>query len=628
MPIALKIIIAFCLAIYAPLTVNASEVSPIPETPKTLDELKVAIEKIRTETHTPAVGIALVNDKGPLWVASLGEANSEKHIKADEDTMYRIGSVSKMFVALAVQKLVEEGKLHLNDKVRNLVPDVAFNNPWEDMHPILLVHLLEHTTGWDDMHLAEYAHNQSTPINLKEALEFHPDSRTSRWIPGTRHAYCNTGPAVTAYIIERVTGQKFEDYIQQNFFNPLQMHTATYFLSAAYQQHAATLYSGIKPEKYWNIIYRPAGAINASPKDMANFLQFLIKRGEFEGKRIISNESFDRTEVSKTTLGGEVGLTAGYGLHNYTTGRKGFAFHGHNGGVIGGLTELSYLREKNVGYVFMINSDNGVAFQKISDLIRDYLLQNLKAPESKTINLPEEFKLLTGWYKPINPRSDLLKYLLDVVGLLHITLTDGELHSSPLTAPWQSNYGAINHTYLVDKWTGLATLARVKDPLAGETVQIDTTLYQRISPFHVFGLLALFILWSLVMVVDFIFAFFWIPRRVWGKLQGGPSIQLRIWPLISSGLILLATFSGIIFGGNASTLESWGTLSMVSVNLFVASIAFCLTSIWSLWLAIRYYKQPIYKLAYWHSTLLASLHVGVMIYLLYYGAIGIRTWVY
>jgi len=207
MPIALKIIIAFCLAIYAPLTVNASEVSPIPETPKTLDELKVAIEKIRTETHTPAVGIALVNDKGPLWVASLGEANSEKHIKADEDTMYRIGSVSKMFVALAVQKLVEEGKLHLNDKVRNLVPDVAFNNPWEDMHPILLVHLLEHTTGWDDMHLAEYAHNQSTPINLKEALEFHPDSRTSRWIPGTRHAYCNTGPAVTLWFMKIVNAQ-------------------------------------------------------------------------------------------------------------------------------------------------------------------------------------------------------------------------------------------------------------------------------------------------------------------------------------------------------------------------------------------------------------------------------------
>ena len=97
-----------------------------------------------------------------------------------------IGSTSKIFVALAVLKLVEQGKLSLDDTLADLAPDVAFENPWEETHPIRVVHLLEHTTGWDDIHLPEYAHNQPDPVSLKEGLDFHPHSRISRWRPGSR----------------------------------------------------------------------------------------------------------------------------------------------------------------------------------------------------------------------------------------------------------------------------------------------------------------------------------------------------------------------------------------------------------------------------------------------------------
>jgi len=95
---------------------------------QTLDELKIAIEKIRVETNTPALGIALLNKDGPYWIAGLGEADREKHIKADENTMFRIGSVSKMFVALSIQKLVEEKKLRLTDAVHYLAPEIQFEN--------------------------------------------------------------------------------------------------------------------------------------------------------------------------------------------------------------------------------------------------------------------------------------------------------------------------------------------------------------------------------------------------------------------------------------------------------------------------------------------------------------------
>jgi CubicO group peptidase (beta-lactamase class C family) len=74
------------------------------------------------------------------------------------------------------------------------VPEVTFSNRWEATDPVRLVHLMEHTTGFDDIHLREYASNDPTPIALKEALAYGAASRVSRWRPGTRMAYCNSGP--------------------------------------------------------------------------------------------------------------------------------------------------------------------------------------------------------------------------------------------------------------------------------------------------------------------------------------------------------------------------------------------------------------------------------------------------
>jgi CubicO group peptidase (beta-lactamase class C family) len=136
--------------------------------------------------------VALVQGDSTIWATSLGKANLETNVNADENTMFRIGSVSKMFVSLAILKLQEEGRISLDAKVRDLVPDVAFVNPWEKQAPILVKHLLEHTTGWDDLQLKDYAMNDPA-LTLKQGLDYNPKSRTSRWKPGTRMAYCNSG---------------------------------------------------------------------------------------------------------------------------------------------------------------------------------------------------------------------------------------------------------------------------------------------------------------------------------------------------------------------------------------------------------------------------------------------------
>ena len=131
--------------------------------PTTIDELKAEITKILEEREVPSIGVALVDENGPVWIDAIGKSNLANDIDVDTDSMYRIGSTSKMFVALSVLKLVEEGRLSLDDKVSDLAPEIEFENQWESTDPVRIVHLLEHTTGWDDIHLPEYGHNDPTP---------------------------------------------------------------------------------------------------------------------------------------------------------------------------------------------------------------------------------------------------------------------------------------------------------------------------------------------------------------------------------------------------------------------------------------------------------------------------------
>jgi hypothetical protein len=155
-----------------------------------LNTLKSDIESVVKKHKNLAAGIALLNKNQTIWVSGVG--NDKPNHPVSENTMFRTASVSKMLLAIAILKLQEEGKLKLSDKIKDIIPEIQFENPWESTYPVRIVHLLEHTSGWDEIHLVEMTHNQTPPVSLKDALEFHPHSRKSRWVPGSRMAYCNS----------------------------------------------------------------------------------------------------------------------------------------------------------------------------------------------------------------------------------------------------------------------------------------------------------------------------------------------------------------------------------------------------------------------------------------------------
>ena len=323
---------------------------PEPQKPaQSLTELREQLEKILKDTHTPGTSVAIVHRDGPEWIAGLGKANVAGDRAVTPETLFRIGSTSKAFASLSILLLADQGKLSLDDPVHKLVPEVWFDNPWEASDPVRVVQLLEHTTGWDDMHFREYA-KDGPRMGLREAMDYDHHSRVSRWRPGTRMAYCNSGPAVAAYIVEKITHQRFEDFVEQNLFLPIGMKTATYFPPPA--GTATTLYhnDGKTPYPYWNILYRPAGSINASARDMAAYVQFYLNRGTVNGAQSPPGRQYRSHGEPGQHLGRKRRPEGGYGLSNYWSVHEGFVYHGHNGGVNGGLTEMAYMPEYGVGY--------------------------------------------------------------------------------------------------------------------------------------------------------------------------------------------------------------------------------------------------------------------------------------
>ena len=598
-----------------------------PKPAQSIAELRQQLEKILADTHTPGVSVAIVHRDGPEWVAGLGKSNVAANQPATEETLFRIGSTSKAFASLSILKLVNEGKLSLLDPVHKLVPEIWFENRWEATDPVRVVDLLEHTTGWDDMHLREYA-KDAKGMTLREGLDYDHNSRTSRWRPGTRMAYCNSGPAVAAYIVEKITGQRFEDYVTQNFFLPIGMKTATYFEEPSPQ--LTTLYhpDGKTPYPYWNILLRPAGAINASAKDMAAYVQFYLNRGTVGSVQVMPSASIDRMETPTRTWQAQEGLKAGYGLSNYTSFYDGFEYHGHNGGVDGGITDMSYMPEYGVGYFYSVNSANGLAFGKIGDAIRAYITRSLqRQPVPAAGQLPANAQEYAGWYEPASPRSELNYFLERLLGISRVRFGGGNLllaNIGQIDQPFVPISGSqFRYLPKKDHPEPVATAILLAPNDEGRFVFIGGTL-KRIPTWFVISE-AVLVLWFLLAFVSILlYAPFWIIGGFFKKRRRPAERMMRLWPLIA--VLSLLAFVGLVILSSNDGIARLGHMTIWSFGIFLATLIFAgasLVSAVALWLARN---KEIRRSVRWFSIAVTTALLIAAVYLTYWGVIGIRTW--
>ena len=600
-----------------------------PNPAQSIPELQQQLEKILKDTHTPGVSVAIVRKDGPEWVAGLGVADVASGRANTADTLFRIGSTSKAFSSLSILLLQDQGKLSLQDRVFKLAPEIFFGNRWEDTDPVRVVNLLEHTTGWDDMHLREYAKQAPDSMSLREGLDYDHSSRVSRWRPGTRMAYCNSGPPVAAYLVEKLTGQRFEDFVEQNLFLPIGMKTATYFEPAA--GTATTLYhrDGKTPYAYWHILLRPAGSINASAKDMAAYVQFYLSRGSAAGKQVVPSADIDRMEIPESTWAAKQGMKTGYGLSNYWSIEDGFVYHGHDGGVEGGLTNMAYMPDYGVGYFFSINSGNGDAFEKIAKTIRAYITSKLQKPAVPPVaSLPPGVGDYAGFYEPNSPRVQLAQFIERLAGLTWLQVKTGHLVLTSLGGKQEYvpvSGAQFRHLSKKDSPDPVPSLQLLTPNSEGRFVQgglMDTM--KKIPTWFAVSeiLLTVYVVLSVIAIV--IYAPFWLIGGLRESRRRPAERPMRLFPVMA--VLSLVAFVAIFMACSDDLIVRTGNQTLWSEALRITTLAFAVAVLLSAYAWLRAPKEGVRSGVRLFSRLVTLGLLILAIYLGYWGMIGLRTW--
>jgi CubicO group peptidase (beta-lactamase class C family) len=597
---------------------------------QSIAELQAEIEKILRESGAPGAAVAIVSRDGVEWVAGLGLADMASKRPATAQTLFRLGSISKEFVALAALKLQEEGKLKLTDTVRQWLPECPIENPWESTDPIRLVHLLEHTSGVPDGRGPSWAHSDPKPVTTAEALALEPANRFVRWRPGSRSGYTNYGAMLAAAVVEKAAGQRFEDYVRENFFAPLEMKTASYFLTPEVERVRATNYRGSErqPVPYRHMVYRPAGAISASAEDMANYIKFHLRRGSFSGRRILSEESMDRLEVPGTLPAVRAGVTTGYGLFSEASFNRGYEEHGHKGGEESALAIFGYIPELGLGRAVMINTDNVGALYRILGAVDSYLMRDVAPVKpSAGVALSDEWqRSLPGYYMNIGPRDSDHLGLFEHYGSLR--RVDADAQGLAFRAPLgnrPTRWIAVSEKLFRLETAAKPALALIRDEDGEPLLQYGQMTYRRISPLRVWVPIVGFPGSYLLALSSLLFAVIWGLRKVLGRLPNPGPWSVRLWPLL--GAAALVGFFWIFFAAESRGYAVLGIPNVWTIGLMLTSLLIPLGALGSVVAVWRHRRAPMNRFAYWHAVLVTLGLVFMAGFFASWGMIGLRMWV-
>ncbi len=601
------------------------------DSPLNFVALEDSIKHILNETKAPGAQVALFTSDSMVWNKNFGLRDVADSLSVEYSTFFRIGSITKTFVSTAILQLVVQGKLNLKDKVSDYLDDVQYKNRYHEESPILIEHLLEHTAGFDDMHMKEYA-ARAEGWTLKQGMDYHPDNRYARWRPGTHMSYCNSGPPMAAYIVEKITGQHFDDYVRDHIFLPLGMNHSSLLHTEKVIQLLSKGYDaeGSKEEAYWHISQRPAGSINSNATEMSKFIRMLMNRGSLDSIHILSPASVERMERCETTLSGKTGEHQGYGLHNYTTNYKGMIYHGHNGGMMGFLAQASYHPESDYGFVILVNATNN-AINRIARQIFQFIYNTIGAiyDNDEVALSREEEDLILGYYRSATSRNQMLRFPEAIAGITKVGKdAEGYFVRDQIGGQKSRAKATSSNTLLIENDNGLRTpmvFAKDGTSIFAQQVNWMTNLKKSswLGSFSPLILTALALLTGLLMAL---YALIWLPLRglkVWnrGRKPMRWSALLATLSLFTFGLFFTLANSGNI-------LENLGNPSLYAVGIFVSSLLLPIFMLSFIWYRIKLRVEDESRFFRVYTALTALFFLIACYGLFYFDMIGLRTWAY
>jgi CubicO group peptidase (beta-lactamase class C family) len=388
------------------------------------------LAEVQAEFDVIGMSVLVLDENSTEFSYYGGLSDIERQIPISVETKYRIASISKLITATAVMQLWEDNLLELNTDISEYL-DYEVRNPHYPQQPITLKQLMTHTSSLRDsdayFNFLYDSYGTSNPPNLKELLTengvYYAENLWSYKAPGETDnwSYCNLGAGILATIVEKISGQHFQEYCRQNFFEPLQIDACWQdlenledinYLAVLYRYNQqgtaipqADNYGGqLPPSINWEAIpvghngicYAPQGGLRISGRDLAKFTLAYMNDGSYNNTEILQPETLEIMLTEFWEGWGLGGFFRKMGLQFQITNDlyEDFTMLGHAGEAYGLLSDMYFDQEQQFGIIFIMNGANynygeGIFYdveEAVFEAVANYLFATANSVEESSEN--------------------------------------------------------------------------------------------------------------------------------------------------------------------------------------------------------------------------------------------------
>jgi CubicO group peptidase (beta-lactamase class C family) len=355
-PASLLVLLAFLISAMpqgALAQTSAAAAKQAADYSKQLETIEAKIDARRKELGIPGVSLVIVKDDKVIYIKGLGYKDYEKQLPVTPDTQFAIGSATKAFTALSVLMSMDEGKLALDDSPKKYLPYFKMYDPDTDAH-ITIRDLMSHRSGLNRTDLAMITGKLTRSELIQVAAQAKPTAKL-----GEKFQYQNIMFTAAGEIVATVQKMPWEKFIPQRVFKPLGMTNSS--MSIADMQKASDFSYGYNYNFDTKTVQRlpfreitqvaPAGSINSSARDMAEWLRFVLNGGAVAGKRLVSEKGYAEWLKPQMKIAG----TTSYGFGWFLQDWNGLKVVQHGGNIDGFNSMVAMIPEKHLGFALLTN---------------------------------------------------------------------------------------------------------------------------------------------------------------------------------------------------------------------------------------------------------------------------------
>ena len=393
-----------------------------------LAAIEKAIDEKRKELGIPGLSIAIVKDDQIIYLKGLGEKDIERKLPVTPDTRFAIGSASKAFTGMLAVMAADDGKLSLDDSPKKFLPYFTLRDQ-EAAAKITIRDLLAHRSGLNRTDMAMVTGILNREELIKVAGMAKPTAKL-----GEKFQYQNIMYAAAGEAVAQAEKSTWDKLIASRIFKPLGMTNSD--TSSSEMQKARDYSFGYDYNPSTKVTRRlpqraipaaaPAGAINSSARDMAQWVRLMLNNGKYNGKQIISEKGFEELVRTQMKIAGPVGYGLGWFLRDW----NGHKIVEHGGNIDGFNSQVALMPDQKLGFVLLTNVTGSSLGAYAMNTIWKNLVGDPNAAEPKSSEPAGDPKIEVG------------SYLLAAAGVsFEVAIKDDKL---TLTVPGQPTYPLQN----------------------------------------------------------------------------------------------------------------------------------------------------------------------------------------